>query len=214
MTISRTLASASATVAVTALLALSGCATDAGSSPAPTSAPAGLPSSPPVVAPPEGPVTAAGMVIDAAGDVEICLGGVMESYPPQCVGVPVDGWTWDQVDGSESIGEVRWGSYAIRGAYDGERFALTDPPTLLALYDPMPIEDPTRGVPGTSTDRELSLVQDEVFPWLGADALTAGPERGYVWVQVVWDDGTLQDAVDTAYGKGVVIVTSAIRTAG
>ncbi len=159
-------------------------------------------------------MTAAGMVIDAAGDVEICLGGVMESYPPQCVGVPVDGWTWDQVDGSESIGEVRWGSYAIRGAYDGERFALTDPPTLLALYDPMPIEDPTRGVPGTSTDRELSLVQDEVFPWLGADALTAGPERGYVWVQVVWDDGTLQDAVDTAYGKGVVIVTSAIRTAG
>jgi hypothetical protein len=33
-------------------------------------------------------------------------------------------------------------------------------------------------------------------------------------MQVVWDDGTLQDAVDTAYGKGVVIVTSAIRTVG
>lgn len=156
-------------------------------------------------------MTAAGMVIDAAGDVEICLGGVMESYPPQCVGVPVDGWTWDQVEGSESSGEVRWGSYAARGTYDGERFTLTDPPTLLALYDPMPIEDRTRGLDGSTDAHELSLVQDEVFAWLGTDALTAWPERGYVWVQVVWDDGTLQDAVDAAYGKGVVIITSALR---
>ncbi len=159
-------------------------------------------------------MTAAGMVIDAAGDVEICLGIVMESYPPQCVGVPVDGWTWDQVEGSESSGEVRWGSYAAQGTYDGERFMLTDPPILLALYDPMPIEDPTRGVDGHTDDRDLSLIQDEVFAWLGTDALTAWPERGYVWMQVVWDDGTLQDAVDTAYRKGVVIVTSAIRTVG
>nr|WP_236571213.1 hypothetical protein [Microbacterium hydrocarbonoxydans] len=212
MTMSHTLASAAATVAATALLVLSGCSTDAGSSPAPTNSPAGLPATVPVVAPPEGPVIAAGMVIDAADDVELCLGGVMESFPPQCVGVPVDGWTWDQLEGSESSGEVRWGSYAARGSYDGERFLLTDPPTLLALYDPIPIEDPTRGEHGDSTDRELALVQDEVFAWLGTDALTAWPERGYAWVQVVWDDGTLQDAVDDAYGKGVVIITSALRT--
>jgi len=159
-------------------------------------------------------VTAAGTVIDAAGDVEICLGTVMESDPPQCVGVPVDGWTWDQVDGSETSGEVRWGSYAARGVYDGERFTLTDAPMLLALYDPMPREDPTGGVDGRSEEHELSRVQDEVFAWLGTDALTAWPERGYVWVQVVWDDGTLQDAVDTAYGQGVVIVTSALQTVG
>jgi len=159
-------------------------------------------------------VTAAGTVIDAAGDVEICLGIVMESDPPQCVGVPVDGWTWDQVDGSETSGQVRWGSYAARGVYDGERFTLTDTPMLLALYDPMPSEDPTGGVDGRNEERELSRVQDEVFAWLGTDALTAWPERGYVWVQVVWDDGTLQDAVDTAYGQGVVIVTSALRTVG
>lgn len=174
----------------------------------------GLPATSPVVAPPEGPVSATGMVIDASGDVEICLGIVMESYPPQCVGVPVDGWTWDQVDGSEASGEVRWGSYAAQGTYDGERFTLTDPPTLLALYDPMPNDDPTQGVDGHTDDRELSLVQDEVVAWLGTDALTSWPERGYVWVQVVWDDGTLQDAVDAAYGEGVVIVTSAIQTIG
>lgn len=212
MTISRISASAAATAAVAALLVLSGCSTDAGSSPAPTSSPAGLAATAPFVAPPEGPVTATGMVIDAAGDVEFCLGGVMESYPPQCVGVPVDGWMWDQVEGSESSGEVRWGSYAARGTYDGERFMLTDPPILLALYDPMPIEDPTRGVDGTTDAHDLSLVQDEVFAWLGADALTAWPERGYVWVQVVWDDGTLQDAVDDAYGEGVVIITSALQS--
>lgn len=214
MTVSRTLASAAATVAVTALLVLSGCSADAGSSPAPTNSPTGLPATEPFVAPPEGPVTAAGMVIDAGGDVEICLGIVMESYPPQCVGVPVDGWRWDQVEGSESSGEVTWGSYAARGTYDGERFVLTESPILLALYDPMPSEDPTRGVDGHNDERYLSMVQDEVFAWLGTDALTAWPERGYVWVQVVWDDGTLQDAVDAAYGKGVVIITSALRTVG
>ena len=54
-------------------------------------------------------------------------------------------------------------------------------------------------------------VQDDLSTSLGRDALTLWTESGYVWVSVVWDDGTLQDAVDEAYGDGVVLVTSALR---
>lgn len=36
-------------------------------------------------------------------------------------------------------------------------------------------------------------------------------DRGYVWLQVVWDDGTIQDAADAEFGDDVVIVTSSLR---
>lgn len=153
---------------------------------------------------------ATGTVIDA-GEPELCLGAIMESYPPQCEGVPLDGWTWDGIDGHESSGDVTWGSYAVYGTYDGERYTVTDPPIMLALYDPVRPEDPTSGVDGTSSEADLTRVQDELSASLGLDALTLWSERGYVWVDVVWDDGTLQRAVDEAYGPGVVIVTSALR---
>ena len=35
-----------------------------------------------------------------------------------------------------------------------------------------------------------------------------------MWAQVIWDDGTLQDAADAEYGDGVVIVQSALRPIG
>ncbi|QDE35098.1 hypothetical protein FIV50_10065 [Microbacterium foliorum] len=92
-----------------------------------------------------------------------------------------------------------------------KRYTVTDPPIMLALYDPVRPEDPAGGVDGTSSEADLTRVQDELSASLGLDALSLWIERGYVWVNVVWDDGTLQDAVDQAYGHGVVIVTSALR---
>ncbi|MFJ4225364.1 hypothetical protein [Microbacterium sp. NPDC089695] len=195
---------------VPGLILLSACASGPGDSPAPTS------TATPVwgaieVSPSEGRVIGVGTVLDESGSVQLCLGAVMESYPPQCLGIPVDGWTWDGVDGSESSGATRWGSYAVYGTYDGERYTITDPPIMLALYDTVAPEDPTGGIDGTTADDELARIQDEVSAGFGDDALTLGIERGYLWVQVVWDDGTLQDAADDAYDEGVVIVTSALR---
>lgn len=152
-----------------------------------------------------------GMVLDAAGDVELCLGVVAESYPPQCSGIPVDGWTWDGVDGSDTSGDATWGMYAVYGTYDGRRYTITDPPIMLALYDSVAPVDPANGVEGTTPAADLARVQDELSATLGTDALSVWTERGYVWVQVVWDDGSLQDAVDDAYGDDVVLVTSALR---
>jgi len=204
MSTSRTRAIAAAASAL-ALLALSACASSPAGSPAPTSVALTT------ADPPAGRVIGTGTVIDTAGQAQLCLGAIAESYPPQCQGVPLDGWTWEGVDGSETSGTTTWGAYAVYGVFDGERLAVTDPPILLALYDPIRPEDPTGGQDGTTADAELTRVFDDVAARLGADSSELRIERGYVWVEVAWDDGTLQDAVDAVYGDGVVIVTSAFR---
>lgn len=193
-----------AAASVVAFAALTACASLPGSAPAPTSGVL------PTAAPPAGQVTAAGTVIDDGDQAQLCVFAVMESYPPQCSGVPLDGWNWDVADGSETSGTITWGGYAVSGTFDGERFTMTDPPIPLALYDPIAPEDPTRGEDGTTSDAELQRIQDELSDRLGAD-MSVSTARGYVWVGVLWDDGTLQDALDGAYGGGVVIVTSALR---
>lgn len=59
---------------------------------------------------------------------ELCLGGVAESYPPQCGGIPITNWRWDDVDTAESANGTTWASVHVRGTYDGERFTLTAEP--------------------------------------------------------------------------------------
>lgn len=199
-----------AAAALMGVLGLAACSTGPGSSPTPTSS--GSPAWDAVdVRPPEGRVIGTGTVLDVAGEAKLCLGGIAESYPPQCSGIPLDDWTWEGVDGSETSGDTIWGTYAVYGTFDGERYTVTDPPIMLALYDPIRPEDPAGGVDGMTSEADLTRVQDELSASLGRDGLTLWVERGYVWVNVVWDDGTLQDAVDQAYGDGVVIVTSALR---
>ncbi len=196
------------------LLVLSACAASPGSA-APTNSPAsGQPLEEAQPAPPTGPVTGTGTVIDTGGDAQLCLGAIMESYPPQCLGIPIDDWTWDGVDGSETSGDVTWGAYAVRGTYDGGRFTNTEPPIMLALFDPPAAEDPTGGRDGGASEAELTRVQEEIAAALGPRALSVWTERGYVWLGVAWDDGTIQAAADAEYGEGVVIVTSALRQVG
>lgn len=205
-------------VALLGVLALGGCATSPGSqAPASSDAPAGQSLGSLMPGPPEGEVIGTGTVMDVAGVVELCLGPVAESYPPQCTGIPLENWSWEGVDDAEQVDEVRWGSYALTGTYDGDSFAITQSPIPLALYDPAPVEDPTGGEPGSAEDAELQRVQDEIGTRFGPRSevfLSSYPENGYVWVEVVWDDGTLQQAADDDFGAGVVVIRSALREAG
>lgn len=164
--------------------------------------------------PPSKDVLAQGTVLDIGGDVELCLGPIAESYPPQCSGIPVEGWSWDGIEGWERSGDVTWGAYAVRGAYDGSSFAVTAEPVMLALYDPIAPVDPTGGVRGEASEDELAEIQDELSGVLGDNLLSSYPENGWLWIDVVWDDGTLQDAADETYGDGVVVVRSALRPFG
>jgi hypothetical protein len=197
-----------AIVAVTAL-ALAGCA---GTAPSGTPSPPSLGAVTPV--PPEGEVTAVGTVLDTGGDAELCLGPVAESYPPQCSGIPLEDWTWEGVDGAESSGDVTWGAYALQGTFDGESFTVTQPPVMLALYDPMAPEDPTGGEPGAGDEQTLARIQEELPDRLGSSYLSSYPQDGRLWVDVVWDDGTWQDAADREFGEDVVLIRSALRESG
>ena len=195
------------------VLALSGCATPAG-----PGAPTGAADAPPGASlgslwpgPPEGEVIGQGTVMDVAGEVELCLGAIMESYPPQCSGIPVTNWSWDGVDGFENSDEVTWGSYAVQGTYDGDAFTVSQPPIMLALYDPMMLDDPTGGEPGAGDEEALLEIQEELPAILGDAYLGSYPDNGWLRVDVVWDDGTWQDAADDDYGDDVVIINSALR---
>lgn len=184
----------------------------ASADPASTPPPAALGAITPV--PPEGEVAATGTVLDAAGDVQLCLGPVAESYPPQCTGIPLEGWSWDGVEGAESSGDVTWGAYAVRGTYDGTSFTVTQAPILLALYDPIRSEDPTGGKPGAGSEATLAAIQEELPERLGDAYLSSSPQDGWLWVDVVWDDGSWQDAANAEYGDDTVIIRSAMTPTG
>jgi len=173
-------------------------------------------------APPRSEVSAQGTVMDVRGDVELCLGAIMESYPPQCSGIPMSGWSWDGVEGWEESGTgesgtIRWGAYAVQGTYDGTAFTSRQPPIPLALYDPIAFADPTGGATGAADEATVAELQDLLPERLGADGsfyLGSYPERGYLWVDVIWDDGTLQQAADAEFGDDVVVIRSALREVG
>ena len=67
-----------------------------------------------------------GTVLDDGSGPQLCLGGVAESLPPQCGGIPLVGWDWGAVEGEESAAGTTWGDFQVVGTYDGEVFTVTD----------------------------------------------------------------------------------------
>lgn len=111
------------------LIALAGCG-PADSEPEPGTGSGSAPS------PIARPVPAAGellttryatTVLDDGDGAELCLGGVAESYPPQCGGPRLVGWDWADHEGAyEEANGVRWGDFLLVGSYDGEEFTVEE----------------------------------------------------------------------------------------
>ena len=197
------------------LLVLTACATGPGSGGTPTG-----PGSDAVT--PDGVIAALGRVVGQGtviqtGDTppQFCLGPVMESYPPQCSGPEIVGWDWDAVDGDETSGDVTFGSYAIWGTWDGTVFTATES-IMLALYDPMPIEDPLLDPEnaGDTPEAELTRIQDELNDSSPFPILSSGQMNGYLFVDVLYDDGSLQAWVDQEYLPDTVAIRGALRDEG
>lgn len=131
---------------------------------------------------------------------QLCLGGVEESYPPQCGGPDVVGWDWDAVDGEESANGTTWGSYTVTGTWDGEALTLTEPP-----IEPQPVQRPDE-----DRDRFATPCPEPVEGWAVLDPDTtsdaameaaieyarAQPEVGGVWVDQSINPAFDQDPVD------------------
>lgn len=193
---------AATTVAV--LAGLTACATPAG-----PGAPPPLVGESPAA---DGDVVGHGWVLQV-GDAapEFCLGAILESYPPQCSGIELDGWDWGSVEGQETSGDVTWGQYAIWGAYDGSTLTVTDS-VMVALYDPMFVEDPAT-LPenaGDNTDAELVAIQDSLHADAPFEVLETYTSNGYLFARVVFDDGSYQEWVDNRYGPDIVQIRSAL----
>jgi len=193
---------------VAAFVLLTGCTTTApGGSDGPGSVP---PPSDAIAAP--GQVIAQATVLQKdAEEPQLCLGTVAESYPPQCSGPEITGWDWDAVEGEESASGVTWGAYAVTGTWDGTTFAA-ESVVLLALYDPMPVVDPLTDPAnaGDTPDDELLSIQEELTTSAPFTVLTSVPQNGYLFVTVIYDDGTIQAWADETYGLDKVAVRSAL----
>jgi hypothetical protein len=169
--------------------------------------------------PPDGVIAAPGKVVGQGtviqtGDTppQFCLGPVMESYPPQCSGPELIGWDWDAVDGEETSGDVTFGAYAIWGTWDGTAFTATES-ILLALYDPMPFEDPLLDPEnaGDSSEADLTRIQNELDDSAPFPILSSGQMNGYLFVDVLYDDGSIQAWVDQQYLPDTVAIRSALH---
>ncbi|MBG6054426.1 hypothetical protein IWX81_000816 [Salinibacterium sp. CAN_S4] len=185
---------------VAAALLLSACAT-----------PSASPSDGGIAAPVD--VVGQGTVIQV-GDAapEFCLGAVAESYPPQCSGPELVGWDWAANEGSETASDVTWGTYAVFGSWDGAALAV-DSAIMLALYDTVPVVDPQldEANAGASSEQQLADIQAEISDTAPVEVLSSFPQNGYLFVQVVHDDGSVQAWADQTYGPDVVAVRSALQ---
>ncbi len=174
-------------------------------------------SGPPAAAVPDGPVHTRNLatVMDT-GSPELCLGPVAESYPPQCGGPALVDWDWAEHDGTyDQQGDVRWGTYALTGTWDGTSFTASEA-VPGALYDPaMPTPTPTPTPSTDHSDSELEQIATELQAAPGVLGAYGGEgSEGRVLADVYYDDGTLQGWADETYGAGVVLVSSALVDAG
>ncbi len=184
-------------------------ATDRGSDPDATARPTRVPAA-------AGTVSTRGVVtVRDDGQPVVCLGPVAESWPPQCDGPPLAGWDWRRerlVLGQPGAGHsyeqadgVRWGRYFLTGSWDG-RVLTVETAVPEALYDAAPEE------PGDLPDpeRDLSPAElDALAAELGGSlpgALSSYVDTGRAFVDVVYDDGSLQAWADATHGPGVVVV--------
>jgi len=99
-------------------------------------------------------LTGYGLVLQQDGEPpELCVGGVAESYPPQCGGPELVGLDWTDLPEHEKASGVTWGEASVVGTYDGARFTLVEPPTQEPPDGPAPepaafpqlCDDPFRG---------------------------------------------------------------------
>lgn len=152
--------------------------------------------------------------------IEFCLGGVLESYPPQCGGPQIVGLEWADLEGLtevESSGGVTWASATLAGTYDREAdtFTVTRPVAetidldLSGLYPeaeydfPRVCEDPYEGVDADWADgsgnaqNELGEFLENYEPVV-ASWVSDGAHEFNVLVQAGGDPDA---AIDAAYAE-------------
>jgi hypothetical protein len=122
-------------------------------------------------------------VLDDGDGSELCLGAVADSLPPQCGGMPIIGWRWEDVDGEQTQGGVTWGDYHVIGTYDGSAFTVESAgPTVPVEPDESgPFETPCPEPEGgwTNVDPSATGDNDRIAAMRVAEDI---PEYAGIWI--------------------------------
>jgi hypothetical protein len=131
-----------------------------------------------------------GFVLDDGSGPVLCVGGIMESLPPQCDGIPLIGWDWDRVEGEEAAQGARWGSFTVTGTYDGATFTLVDAgppqpsPDRGPIGTPCPEPDGGWASPEASPDLSRATEDDMLATMHAAEEM---PDFSGFWIDYVED---------------------------
>jgi hypothetical protein len=145
-----------------------------------------------------------GIVLDGGDGPEFCLGGVMQSLPPQCGGPRLVGWAWAEFTGEASVRGTRWtDGVVVRGTYDGDTFTLTGPAVTLEEYDgPLPGGDEERSLDTPCPEPAGGWRTDHPGTMADFERAAAAATRldGYAgsWVDYLRQPENEADALETA----------------
>lgn len=159
-------------LALASLLVLAGCGTQTGSASSGDDATPPADPMPTTIPAARGSVSSGLATVMDTGRPELCVGAVAESYPPQCSGIPLKGWDWsDHADLYDQSGDIKWGSFAVTGRFDGTTFTVTSA-IPAALYDPAaeepvdfstPCPEPDGGWRVLDPKKATSATYEQVF---------------------------------------------------
>lgn len=137
---------------------------------------------------------ATGMVLDDGSTVELCLGAVQESLPPQCGGIPIANWDWDDAPNEETAAGITWGTYHVVGTFDGTTFTVTEPPAE-PTYPPDegPMESPCLEPEGGWQPSDPSRISQGDLDAAVA-AARRSPDHAGVWVTYLEEPVTENNA--------------------
>ena len=78
------------------------------------------------------------MVISSAQrGPRICVGSIADTRPPRCGELPVEPFSWADVEGEQTVSGVTWLDHVrLVGTYDGTTFRLTERPVPSTWQDP------------------------------------------------------------------------------
>ncbi len=146
---------------------------------------------------------------------ELCVGGVADSLPPQCGGVPLVNWSWDAVEGEESVSGTTWGDFHVVGTYDDGVLTVTE----AGPRNPDPESDGSHRDFTTSCPEPEggwvpvapSRASDDDFG-AGASAAEKRPDYVKLWVDYVGDYTPEEMDVMMMEGKPVLQIMSVVVT--
>lgn len=139
-------------------------------------------------------------VLDDGTKVALCLGGIMESLPPQCDGPAITNWSWDEAADEESRSGTTWGTYRVTGTYDGESFSLTEPPGPPVMDDEddtdftAPCDEPEGGWVAPDPSKTSDGDRTETMK-----AARREPDYAELWIDYLDDPTTEEEAIGAAY---------------